>query len=357
MNETLGQSLFKDGLLWDDDPKEVGKRLGWPIESSTENSVSFRYYASPTYSLLGARPYSAALYGSSEKASGLSVVFANKGDCFASAGTAEAHFKEGRSRKIPRFCSSGSSETRNRSRKHWKRHWASRGGKITDRVPPSAKFLVGTGLGIVFCFPLPRVSSLALQSNPSRLLIPAASPKKLRICTSAGCTGQSVDNRANGDTVIRNIPMVDQGPKGYCVPATFERCMRYMEIPADMYLLAMAGSTGLGAEPILRLWSSLCSRKFGRQVELSMPCRVIPVSGRFSVRLTRVFPYCGECTRPKFSTGLQIIERPKGNRSTQRIGKRRWRMSPRASSTAGDRIFRIAGIFALFTDTTRRPEK
>ena len=40
--------------------------------------------------------------------------------------------------------------------------------------------------------------------------------------------------------------MVDQGPKGYCVPATFERCMRYMEVPADMYLLAMAGSTGLG---------------------------------------------------------------------------------------------------------------
>ena len=46
--------------------------------------------------------------------------------------------RRGRSRKIPRFCSSGSSETRNRSRKHWKRHWASRGGKITDRVPPSA---------------------------------------------------------------------------------------------------------------------------------------------------------------------------------------------------------------------------
>jgi hypothetical protein len=46
--------------------------------------------------------------------------------------------------------------------------------------------------------------------------------------------------------VIRNIPMVDQGPKSYCVPATFERCMRYMEVPADMYLLAMAGSTGLG---------------------------------------------------------------------------------------------------------------
>ena len=32
--------------------------------------------------------------------------------------------------------------------------------------------------------------------------------------------------------------MVDQGPKGYCAPATFERAMRYMKVPADMYVLA-----------------------------------------------------------------------------------------------------------------------
>ena len=95
-----------------------------------------------------------------------------------------------RLRKIPRFCSNGSSVMRNPSRKPWKRHWASRGGKITDRAPPSAKFRVGIGRGIVFCFPLPRVSSLALQLNLSRLRIPGASPKKLRTCTSAGCTGQ-----------------------------------------------------------------------------------------------------------------------------------------------------------------------
>jgi len=40
--------------------------------------------------------------------------------------------------------------------------------------------------------------------------------------------------------------MVDQGPKGYCVPATFERAMRYMGIEADMYLLAMVGETKAG---------------------------------------------------------------------------------------------------------------
>jgi hypothetical protein len=40
--------------------------------------------------------------------------------------------------------------------------------------------------------------------------------------------------------------MVNQGPKGYCVPATFERYLRYMQIPADMYILAMAGQTEIG---------------------------------------------------------------------------------------------------------------
>lgn len=56
----------------------------------------------------------------------------------------------------------------------------------------------------------------------------------------------NVEARENGDVVIGNLPMVDQGPKGYCVPATAERCMRYLGIPADMYLLAMAGETKIG---------------------------------------------------------------------------------------------------------------
>ena len=40
--------------------------------------------------------------------------------------------------------------------------------------------------------------------------------------------------------------MVDQGPKGFCVPATMERMLRHLGIPADMYLLAMAANTDPG---------------------------------------------------------------------------------------------------------------
>ena len=55
-----------------------------------------------------------------------------------------------------------------------------------------------------------------------------------------------VERRPNGDVVLKDIPMVNQGPKGYCVPATWERVMRYMGVPADMYVLAMAGNSGAG---------------------------------------------------------------------------------------------------------------
>ena len=57
---------------------------------------------------------------------------------------------------------------------------------------------------------------------------------------------ERVERRPNGDVVIRDIPMVNQGPKGFCVPATMERMLRHLGIPSDMYLLAMAANTGPG---------------------------------------------------------------------------------------------------------------
>lgn len=56
----------------------------------------------------------------------------------------------------------------------------------------------------------------------------------------------NVETRPNGDIVINNIPMVHQGNHGFCVPATYERYLRYTGIPADMYMLAMLGGTGIG---------------------------------------------------------------------------------------------------------------
>ncbi|MGJ8654513.1 MAG: SHD1 domain-containing protein [Opitutaceae bacterium] len=56
----------------------------------------------------------------------------------------------------------------------------------------------------------------------------------------------NVEARTNGDVVIDNIPMVHQGNNGFCVPATYERYLRYTGIPADMYMLSMLGDTAVG---------------------------------------------------------------------------------------------------------------
>lgn len=57
---------------------------------------------------------------------------------------------------------------------------------------------------------------------------------------------QNVVRRENGDVIIGNIPMIDQGPKGFCVPATYARVLLYAGVPADLYLLALLGKTGIG---------------------------------------------------------------------------------------------------------------
>lgn len=54
---------------------------------------------------------------------------------------------------------------------------------------------------------------------------------------------KNVTKAANGDVFIKGIPMVDQGPKGYCVVASAQRLFEYYGIPADQHQIAqVAGS-------------------------------------------------------------------------------------------------------------------
>jgi hypothetical protein len=54
---------------------------------------------------------------------------------------------------------------------------------------------------------------------------------------------KNVSKAADGDVFIKGIPMVDQGPKGYCVVASVQRLFEYYGIPADQHQIAqVAGS-------------------------------------------------------------------------------------------------------------------
>lgn len=55
---------------------------------------------------------------------------------------------------------------------------------------------------------------------------------------------RNVQKRANGDWVIFGIPMINQGQKGYCAPASCARVMQYYEYPVDEHQIAKMMETG-----------------------------------------------------------------------------------------------------------------
>ena len=49
---------------------------------------------------------------------------------------------------------------------------------------------------------------------------------------------RNVQRRTNGDWVIFGIPMINQGRKGYCAPASCARVLQYYEYPVDEHQIA-----------------------------------------------------------------------------------------------------------------------
>jgi hypothetical protein len=57
---------------------------------------------------------------------------------------------------------------------------------------------------------------------------------------------KSVTREASGDVFIPNIPMVDQGDKGYCAVATAARILNYYGVPADQHEMAQISGNEAG---------------------------------------------------------------------------------------------------------------
>ncbi|MGA0333568.1 MAG: hypothetical protein ACO3NW_06395, partial [Kiritimatiellia bacterium] len=73
---------------------------------------------------------------------------------------------------------------------------------------------------------------------------------------------------ASGEVWIENIPMVDQGPKGYCAAATSERILRFFGHEVDQHQIAqIANTTSSGGTSSKELKSAL--QAVGRQYDFS----------------------------------------------------------------------------------------
>ena len=247
VNEAVGQPLFGDTPLWTSSATEIAEKLGIPPESKTKTSSSYRSYTKEDYLMFGAHPFSVAMYAENDKVTGFSLVFANKGDLFSARGSGEMHFDK----------DTPPAQAAMIVKKAMDKDLAAISATLSKQLGAPQKERFGEKAG--------RMNMQRWDWRGHAILLAEAEGEYvgIQIVTSAfadaGGKVESVtdtiirsralanlEKREGGDVVIGDIPMVDQGPKGYCAPATAERSMRYLGIPADMYILANAGQTGFG---------------------------------------------------------------------------------------------------------------
>lgn len=267
LNAAVGLPLFPSGFLWEADASGVAHVLDLREESRTAYEASYRRYPPAAARLFGARPYSVALYAREGHPRNISIVYMNRGDLpLALAEAAETSIRTEAALLA------------------WLRSANQRDAGAITRALESVLgegrfFATGQGTfretttrwdwdGHAFLLVSEPTSHTALSILPSaeadargRAQWSPAPPLRERMRAD-------VLRNDFGDVLIGNLPMVDQGPKGYCVPATFERVMRYVDIPADMYRLAQAGGSGIGGGTSMERMLSAVEdhvRRHGRQ--------------------------------------------------------------------------------------------
>lgn len=310
LNDAFGIQLWQDDSLWDDKDGEAAKRLKlreesrtlWEDEKSDDKSVSpllqrlipeeksmmseeasFRRYPSKKDLILGTRAYSFALYAKNGKVAYISIVFANKGDIKELSSDSGVNWRNynkiiienGKKLKQKLTSVLGKSKTDKFGQ-----------GKATGEVVERWDW---NGHSILLA--MPEDEYAALRVVPSEVADSMGKPDKISDVKLREILEKRVKRRKNGDVIITGIPMVNQGQKGYCVPATWERYLRYVGIPADMYVLAMAGDTGVtggtsidamanGAEQLVRKnrrsikqlnFHSIKARKFSKYIDKGLP--------------------------------------------------------------------------------------
>lgn len=92
--------------------------------------------------------------------------------------------------------------------------------------------------------------------------------KRISDSESRMINSQRIRRGENGDVVLDDFPMIDQGSKGYCVPASWARVLQFMGIGADMYSLGAASLSETGGTDIFQaaVVGSEVAKSGGRRV-------------------------------------------------------------------------------------------
>jgi len=297
VNRAFGITMFQSPSLWDENDIFVAKRLGWPEESRTFSQSSYRLYPTEKSpgNILGARAYSCVFYATHGKPTEVSIVFRNEGDYDWTQ-----NFLKEYARLNPRHDSTTNppaisdtnpntnaapnappdldsaanapseieslnlpddvrSDIDRKVRDAFEKALKQDAQAITDALtrlfgdPAHEGFGGGSETrervlrwdwqGHAFLLSTPKDTYVTLRIVPVAFADNYGKADTIARDDLKAMLLQRVKQADSGDVVVSEIPLVDQGPKGYCVPATWERYLRYLGIPADMYVLAMAAGS------------------------------------------------------------------------------------------------------------------
>ncbi len=248
LNAAAGHSIATTTPFSERKAEDLAKTLRTRPESQSKYGRSWRLYTAfeKDYRLFGAMPYSVALYADQAGlATSVSIVYANKGDFGSKAGFGKDHFAAGSTATAESL-----SEAMDKDEQTVAKALATVLGegkvqrygegdtrrKITRWDWNGQAFLLSNEEGEYVSL---AIVSTAMADAGGRSTRIGDGEIKQRLLAS-------IAKSDNGDVWLTEIPMVNQGPKGYCAPATFERAMRTMGLEADMYLLAMVGQSKAG---------------------------------------------------------------------------------------------------------------
>ncbi len=235
VNKMAGIALFGTGKLWDESPEAVVRRLQLKFTDGGGGDAQRIISAQFRNRMLFSCPASEIrIFTENGRVSRIDLVLLNKGD---NAGSWNKNSFRGELRKSRLRLERILNDRLGRSRREFFGT-----GDLGERLP---SWRVGEH---VMLLDFAADEYLMLHIVPESAI--DNSRRRVSDEQKAGPRSEyskNVVRDRNGDVRIDRVPMVDQGDKGYCVPATVERVARYFGIvDVDMHKLAEKFRTGHG---------------------------------------------------------------------------------------------------------------
>lgn len=285
LNDSFGIPLWASDRLWDEDGETVRQRLGLGVESAGDSESSrSSALGRPKELILGEKAEELRVSCNAKLISSVMIMFANKGDSVAGMKPDPRDFnrRDADYRQALQAYEKTVSLLRKRIREAATNVEAHL--RVTLGEPKLSAFGAGGAVRESVKVWSWQDHAILLSERPGEGVLLRIMPAQEALTKGRAAQIKStdlkqellshVDHRANGDVVISGIPMVTQGGKGYCVPATCARYLQYLGIPVDEYILAEAAHTapggGTGGE-IITAMEGVVTRNHRRLITLTGP--------------------------------------------------------------------------------------